>query len=50
MKNNRDKRVSANLTEDVYSKFMAEANKQGRSASNLLTYLITQYLANKEAE
>ena len=50
MKNNRDKRVSANLTEEMYTKFMAEANKQGRSASNLLTYLITQYLSNKEVQ
>lgn len=50
MKNNRDKRVSANLTMDIYTKFMEEAERQGRSASNLLTYLIIQYLNNKEAE
>lgn len=48
MKNNRDKRISANVTEDIYQKFVNEADKEGRSISNLLTHIIKEYLGNKE--
>ena len=47
MKNNRDKRISANVTEELYQKFVAEADKQGRSISNLLTHIIKEYLNSR---